>query len=145
MGRIVGMGSSQGTYHEDDTPSLHVSSRLTGRPRGRDDPEGAPPRAGRRRPHPLAWYDDGYLAVEGKVFDVGIQTGRALRALRAGTPASRSGPSDTQDNGNGSLMRVAGGVAGVRDGVEAIPSRWRERLRGRELCDPLIDALLARG
>lgn len=221
----------------------------------------------------LAWYADGYLAVGGKVFDVGIQTGRALKALRAGTPATRSGPADEQDNGNGSLMRVlplalwhrgtdaelahlahdqsavthghprsqaccalyclwarrildgavdpwgeavtalraiyldspalteelewsirpddapegrgggyvvdclrsarlallageyeavvkaavalgndtdttacvAGGLAGVRDGVEAIPTRWRERLRGGDLCDPLIDALVARG
>jgi ADP-ribosylglycohydrolase len=221
----------------------------------------------------LAWYDEGYLAVGGKVFDVGIQTGRALRALRGGTPASHSGPADTQDNGNGALMRVlplalwhrgsdaelvcdahdqsavthghprsqaccalyclwarriladapdpwadavaairmiysdfpgyteelesairpddapfgrgggyvvdclrsarlamlagpyeavvkaaialgndtdttacvAGGVAGARDGVEAIPPRWRDRLLGRELCDPLIEALLARG
>ncbi len=221
----------------------------------------------------LAWYEEGYLAVGGKVFDVGIQTGKALRALRAGTPASRSGPSDTQDNGNGSLMRVlplalwhrgsdaelvsaahdqsavthghprsqaccalyclwarsilagaadpwadavaairtiyrdlpayseelesslrpddapegrgggyvvdclrsarlallagsyeavvkaavalgndtdttacvAGGVAGVRDGVKAIPERWRDRLRGAELCDPLVEALLERG
>lgn len=221
----------------------------------------------------LAWYDEGYLAVGGKVFDVGIQTGRALRALRAGTPASRSGPADTQDNGNGSLMRVlplalwhrgsdadlvsaahdqsavthghprsqaccalyclwarrvlvgaadpwtdavaairaiygnlpayteelessirpddapegrgggyvvdclrsarlalragpyesvvkaaialgndtdttacvAGGIAGVRDGVAAIPARWRDRLRGAELCDPIVEALLARG
>jgi ADP-ribosylglycohydrolase len=221
----------------------------------------------------LAWYEEGYLAVGGKVFDVGIQTGRALRALRAGTPASRSGPAGTQDNGNGSLMRVlplalwhrgsdaelvsaahdqsavthghprsqaccalyclwarrvladapdpwtdavaairsiysdlpaygeelessirpddapegrgggyvvdclrsarlamlagpyesvvkaaialgndtdttacvAGGIAGVRDGVEAIPARWRSRLLGAELCDPLVEALLARG
>lgn len=221
----------------------------------------------------LAWYEEGYLAVDGKVFDVGIQTGRALRALREGTPARRSGPAGTQDNGNGSLMRVlplalwhrgtdaelvsdahdqsavthghtrsqaccalyclwarrileenadpwadavaairaiyrdlpayseelessirpddapdgrgggyvvdclrsarlallagpyeavvkaaialgndtdttacvAGGVAGVRDGVEAIPARWRDRLRGGELCDPLIEALITRG
>jgi ADP-ribosylglycohydrolase len=40
---------------------------------------------------------------------------------------------------------VAGGIAGVRDGVDAIPARWREGLRGRELYQPLVQALLARG
>jgi ADP-ribosylglycohydrolase len=40
---------------------------------------------------------------------------------------------------------VAGGIAGTRDGVGAIPSRWRERLRGRELYEPLLNGLLARG
>jgi ADP-ribosyl-[dinitrogen reductase] hydrolase len=38
---------------------------------------------------------------------------------------------------------VAGGVAGVRDGVQAIPQRWRNGLRGRELLDPLLTRLLA--
>jgi ADP-ribosylglycohydrolase len=37
---------------------------------------------------------------------------------------------------------VAGGLAGVRDGVAAIPSRWREALRGRELFEPLLLGLL---
>lgn len=52
------------------------------------------------------WQDWGYLAVEGEVFDVGVQTSAALRRLRDGTPALLAGPSDTMDNGNGSLMRV---------------------------------------
>lgn len=38
---------------------------------------------------------------------------------------------------------VAGGIAGIRLGVEAIPERWREGLRGRELFDELFDALVA--
>jgi ADP-ribosyl-[dinitrogen reductase] hydrolase len=38
---------------------------------------------------------------------------------------------------------VAGGIAGLRDGEEAIPDRWMSRLRGRELCDPLVDELCA--
>jgi ADP-ribosylglycohydrolase len=54
----------------------------------------------------LRWMDEGYMAVDGQVFDVGITTARALRAIRMGTPASRSGPTDAYDNGNGSLMRV---------------------------------------
>lgn len=37
---------------------------------------------------------------------------------------------------------VAGGLAGIRDGVDAIPIAWRARLRSRELVEPMIDALL---
>lgn len=54
----------------------------------------------------MNWYDDGYMAVDGFVFDVGVQTSRALGAYRAGTHAIDCGPSDSQANGNGSLMRV---------------------------------------
>jgi ADP-ribosylglycohydrolase len=39
---------------------------------------------------------------------------------------------------------VAGGIAGLRDGAAAIPARWREALRGSELLQPLLDALLKR-
>lgn len=54
----------------------------------------------------LRWFDSGYFAVDGIVFDVGMQTQDALLALRSGVPAERSGPSDEASNGNGSLMRV---------------------------------------
>jgi ADP-ribosylglycohydrolase len=37
---------------------------------------------------------------------------------------------------------VAGGIAGIRDGVGAIPRRWREQLAGRELVEPLRQRLL---
>jgi ADP-ribosylglycohydrolase len=40
---------------------------------------------------------------------------------------------------------VAGGIAGLRDGVEAIPARWRQGLRGMEIVTPLLEGLLARG
>lgn len=52
------------------------------------------------------WYDDGYLAVDGMVFDVGVTTGRAILSLKAGVPPLDAGPADVHDNGNGSLMRV---------------------------------------
>jgi ADP-ribosyl-[dinitrogen reductase] hydrolase len=39
---------------------------------------------------------------------------------------------------------IAGGVAGIRDGVEAIPDRWFNALRGREVADELISRLLNR-
>ena len=37
---------------------------------------------------------------------------------------------------------VAGGIAGLRDGVHTIPERWRAALRGQELLAPLRDRLL---
>jgi ADP-ribosylglycohydrolase len=54
----------------------------------------------------VAWYERGYLAVDQRVFDVGIQTSDAIRRMLSGTPASQAGRSDEQANGNGSLMRV---------------------------------------
>jgi ADP-ribosyl-[dinitrogen reductase] hydrolase len=52
------------------------------------------------------WYDKGYMAVDGRVFDVGIQTSQAILQLRNGVPPSQAARSDSQANGNGSLMRV---------------------------------------
>jgi ADP-ribosylglycohydrolase len=39
---------------------------------------------------------------------------------------------------------VAGGIAGLRDGIDGIPARWRRDLRGRELVEPLVAALVRR-
>jgi ADP-ribosylglycohydrolase len=39
---------------------------------------------------------------------------------------------------------IAGGIAGIRDGLPGIPERWRDALRGRDLYEPLLAALLAR-
>lgn len=52
------------------------------------------------------WSDAGYLAVDGRVFDIGIQTSRAIAALRAGTPALAAGSTEEHALGNGSLMRA---------------------------------------
>jgi ADP-ribosyl-[dinitrogen reductase] hydrolase len=45
------------------------------------------------------------MAVGGKVFDIGIQTGAALHRLAQGHPPTSSGLSGERNNGNGSLMR----------------------------------------
>jgi len=37
---------------------------------------------------------------------------------------------------------IAGGLAGIREGVHAIPERWRSSLRGREIYEPLLQNLL---
>ena len=54
----------------------------------------------------VRWADEGWYAVDRHVFDIGVQTGHAIGALRAGVPAASAGPSDSSANGNGSLMRV---------------------------------------
>jgi ADP-ribosyl-[dinitrogen reductase] hydrolase len=52
------------------------------------------------------WNDHGYMTPDGRVFDVGIQTSRALQVIRSGRPAATAGGASEGDNGNGSLMRV---------------------------------------
>lgn len=54
----------------------------------------------------VRWRDEGYFAVDGIVFDIGIQTQVAIERLRAGTPTALAGGAMERDNGNGSLMRV---------------------------------------
>lgn len=54
----------------------------------------------------VKWLNWGYLAVDGQVFDVGIQTQTAITRLAAGIDPTQAGPDDEYDNGNGSLMRV---------------------------------------
>lgn len=51
------------------------------------------------------WFHRGAFTPDGRVFDVGLQTQRALHALAAGAAPAAAGPCDERDNGNGSLMR----------------------------------------
>jgi ADP-ribosylglycohydrolase len=53
----------------------------------------------------VAWYREDYMAVD-QVFDVGIQTQRAILNLRKNIPPLEAGPREENKNGNGSLMRV---------------------------------------
>jgi ADP-ribosylglycohydrolase len=86
-----------GTWSDDSAHALCLLASLLDR--GQFDPADL----GRRL---LDWYDTGYMAVEGKVFDVGNTTSAALHALRQGVPPLEAGPADVHDNGNGALMRV---------------------------------------
>ena len=52
------------------------------------------------------WLYSGFCAVNGSVFDIGIQTSTAINRLKAHVPPERSGPDGEHQNGNGSLMRV---------------------------------------
>ena len=90
-------GTPPGTWSDDGAQALCLlDSLLTC---GRFDAEDF----GRRL---VRWYDEGYLAVDGRVFDIGIQTGRALARLRSGVPALEAGATEENALGNGSLMRV---------------------------------------
>ncbi len=52
------------------------------------------------------WYEKGFMAVDGKVFDIGIQTSKAVDELNNGINPLLAGGVDEYSNGNGSLMRV---------------------------------------
>jgi ADP-ribosyl-[dinitrogen reductase] hydrolase len=54
----------------------------------------------------LDWANRGYLAVDARVFDIGIQTSIAFENLKKGVAPAISGPSDIDSNGNGALMRA---------------------------------------
>lgn len=54
----------------------------------------------------LRWFDEGYMAVDNHVFDIGIQTRQSLARLKAGCTVEDSGMRGERNNGNGSLMRV---------------------------------------
>lgn len=53
-----------------------------------------------------SWYENGLWAVDGVVFDVGIQTAHALHAYKKGLPPERCGQLNPEGKGNGALMRV---------------------------------------
>jgi ADP-ribosylglycohydrolase len=53
-----------------------------------------------------AWYENGLWAVDGQVFDIGIQTRASLQAYRQGMSPEKSGFVHPEGKGNGSLMRV---------------------------------------
>lgn len=54
----------------------------------------------------LAWYRDGMWAVDGVVFDIGIQTSAALAAYQSGMAPKACGGLRPNGKGNGALMRV---------------------------------------
>ena len=53
-----------------------------------------------------AWYQQGYMAVDGHVFDVGIQTVEAIHRYQSGIALDQVAQNHERANGNGALMRV---------------------------------------
>ncbi len=89
-------GTPAGTYSDDGAQALCLLATLIER-EGLDIDDFA---------HRLVnWYSHGYLAVDHRVFDVGVQTGVAIRRLLEDVPPLEAGPTDERRNGNGSLMR----------------------------------------
>ncbi|WP_225444439.1 ADP-ribosylglycohydrolase family protein [Pseudomarimonas arenosa] len=91
------IGTPPGTWSDDGAQALALLASLLDCD-GLDVDE-----FGRRL---LAWIEQGAYAVDARVFDVGVQTQRALTALAQGESATTTGPASERDNGNGSLMRV---------------------------------------
>jgi ADP-ribosyl-[dinitrogen reductase] hydrolase len=91
------VGVPPGTWSDDGAQALALLASLLDR--GGFDADDF----GRRL---VDWYKHGALAVGGHVFDVGIQTAQAIRALMGGAPAGEAGSTNERANGNGSLMRV---------------------------------------
>ena len=54
----------------------------------------------------VRWMTHGFCAVDEIVFDIGIQTSKAIARLKSGIEPLLAGPCGERDNGNGSLMRV---------------------------------------
>ncbi|MFC7442896.1 ADP-ribosylglycohydrolase family protein [Laceyella putida] len=55
----------------------------------------------------IAWAERGEYAVDQNVFDIGVQTSEALRAIQHhGVPPAKAGFIRSEGKGNGSLMRV---------------------------------------
>ena len=90
-------GVPVGTYSDDGAQALILLNSLL--ERGKFD-------AAHFAEGLVDWYDRGFMAVGGKVFDVGIQTATAIRELKLGVPPLLAGGMDEYSNGNGSLMRV---------------------------------------
>ncbi|MDR2518004.1 MAG: ADP-ribosylglycohydrolase family protein [Spirochaetaceae bacterium] len=55
----------------------------------------------------VKWMGEGYWAAAGTVFDIGGATLRAIRAIAQGVEPELAGGAGENDNGNGSLMRIA--------------------------------------
>lgn len=86
-----------GTWSDDGAQALALLDSLLAK--GRMDAEDFAERL-------LRWYEEGLWAVDGHVFDVGIQTMEAIHTFRSGTPAIKAGWVRPEGKGNGSLMRV---------------------------------------
>lgn len=54
----------------------------------------------------LNWYRYGFMAVDGKVFDIGNTTKTALHRIMNGMPTTESGMTGARTHANGSLMRA---------------------------------------
>lgn len=90
-------GTPTGTWSDDGAQALCLLASL-------QHCDGFDPRDFANRL--INWFDHGYMAVDGRVFDVGVQTARAIERLKRGIDPLEAGGADQYSQGNGSLMRV---------------------------------------
>jgi ADP-ribosylglycohydrolase len=55
----------------------------------------------------IRWRREAYMTATGTVFDIGISTAKAIDRLERGVTPDKSGCTGINENGNGSLMRIA--------------------------------------
>jgi ADP-ribosylglycohydrolase len=67
----------------------------------------------------VKWSDEAAFTARGVVFDIGISTAKAVSRLKAGTAPDKAGCAGADENGNGSLMRIAPLVFYLADKPEA--------------------------
>jgi ADP-ribosyl-[dinitrogen reductase] hydrolase len=91
-------GTPPGTWSDDGALALALLDALLDE--GRPDANAIALRI-------VAWAREGRYAVDGRVFDIGRQTGIAVERIEQGVSPLQSGGTDEYANGNGSLMRVA--------------------------------------
>jgi ADP-ribosylglycohydrolase len=63
----------------------------------------------------MRWFDNGEFTPHGNVFDIGISTSKAVKNLKKDMRPTESGCGGVNENGNGSLMRIAPLVFHVAD------------------------------
>jgi ADP-ribosyl-[dinitrogen reductase] hydrolase len=80
--------------------------------------------------------------VRGKGFVV--DTLRSAQAVQeAGDYAAVVRAAIRLGNDTDTTACVAGGIAGLRVGVDGLPAKWLAGLRGRDIVDPLVERLIA--
>ncbi|MDR2483369.1 MAG: ADP-ribosylglycohydrolase family protein [Treponema sp.] len=55
----------------------------------------------------IRWRDEAAFTAHGAVFDIGISTAKAISRLKSGAAPDQAGCAGVNENGNGSLMRIA--------------------------------------
>lgn len=55
----------------------------------------------------VRWHDEAAFTARDEVFDIGMATTKAIRRIKSGVAPERAGCAEENENGNGSLMRIA--------------------------------------
>jgi ADP-ribosylglycohydrolase len=88
--------TAPGTWSDDTSLTLCLADSIVSRGFDPDD-------FGKRA---VGWLDRGIWTADGRAFDAGGATRRAIGRIRSGMPAVLAGGRGENDNGNGALMRI---------------------------------------